>query len=184
MTETIAYRVADLSQTKPTRFNLRPDANTCQDIATRLGLDGLRKLSLVGEVKASGKRDWVLTAKLGATVTQACVVTLDPVVTRIDSEFSRTYLKVFDLPQSDDEEIEMPEDETIEPLPDVIDLAMVMEEALALALPEYPRKDGAHLGEAIYSEPGIAPMKDEDTRPFAGLAALRDQIASRGSDKE
>ena len=48
--------------------------------------------------------------------------------------------------------------------------------ALVLALPEYPRSEGAELGEAIFTEAGLAPMKDEDARPFAGLAALKDQL--------
>jgi hypothetical protein len=32
------------------------------------------------------------------------------------------------------------------------------------------------LGEAIFTKAGLAPMKDEDARPFAGLAALKDQL--------
>ena len=35
---------------------------------------------------------------------------------------------------------------------------------------------GAELGEAVYAEDGVQPMRDEDTRPFAGLAALRGQL--------
>jgi len=29
------------------------------------------------------------------------------------------------------------------------------------------------LGEAVFAAPGTAPLRDEDTRPFAGLAGLR-----------
>ena len=35
---------------------------------------------------------------------------------------------------------------------------------------------GAELGEAVYTAPGQIPMSDEDARPFAGLAALRDKL--------
>jgi len=49
---------------------------------------------------------------------------------------------------------------------------------LCLTLPEYPRAEGATLGESIYTQPGEAPMRDEDARPFAGLAALKDQLKS------
>ena len=72
----------------------------------------------------------------------------------------------------------MPDDDTIEPLPDVIDLGAVLAEALALNLPLYPRADGAHLDQAVFTEPGKLPMTDEDARPFAGLAGLRDQLKS------
>ena len=47
---------------------------------------------------------------------------------------------------------------------------------LLLALPLYPRSENAELGEAVFTEDGVAPLKDEDTKPFAGLAALRDRF--------
>jgi len=56
----------------------------------------------------------------------------------------------------------------------VIDPAAVMIEALALAMPLYPRAEGADLGEAVHAEPGVTPMRDADARPFAGL---RDRLA-------
>ncbi len=80
-------------------------------------------------------RDWRLEAKLGATVVQPCVVTAEPVTTRIDDPVTRRYLAQMPEPQGD--EVEMPEDDSAEPLPDVLDLSAVMAEALALALPLY-----------------------------------------------
>ena len=71
----------------------------------------------------------------------------------------------------------MPEDDTRDPLPEVIDVATVALEALALALPLYPRAPGAELGEAVYTAPGATPLRDEDLRPFAGLAALKSRLA-------
>jgi hypothetical protein len=47
-----------------------------------------------------------------------------------------------------------------------------MSEALALALPLYPRAPGAEFQEAAASAPGAAPLTRESTRPFAGLADL------------
>ncbi|HHI70111.1 MAG TPA: DUF177 domain-containing protein, partial [Rhodobacteraceae bacterium] len=34
--------------------------------------------------------------------------------------------------------------------------------------------------ETTFSEPGTEPMKDEDLRPFAGLASLRDKLDKNG----
>ena len=76
-------------------------------------------------------------------------------------------------------EVEMPEDDTVEELPATLNLVDVMTEALALALPDFPRADGAELGEAIFTEPGVAPMRDEDTRPFAGLSSLKDALEKK-----
>ena len=52
--------------------------------------------------------------------------------------------------------------------------------ALALALPLYPRAPGAELGQAVFAEPGTAPLKDEDLRPFAGLAGLKAKLEGGG----
>jgi uncharacterized metal-binding protein YceD (DUF177 family) len=57
-------------------------------------------------------------------------------------------------------------DDTLEPLGQFIDLAAVMIEELALALPEYPRAEGAALDSAL-DEP--AP---DTRRPLAGLDKL------------
>jgi uncharacterized metal-binding protein YceD (DUF177 family) len=122
-----------------------------------------------------------LKAVLGATVVQPCSVTLDPVTTRIDVPVTRLYQREYQ--DIDAPEAEMPEDDTIEPLGTWIDVEAAMIEALVLALPLYPRADGAELGEAVFTTPGQTPMRDEDARPFAGLEALKSQMKGDG-DKE
>ncbi|MDO6755458.1 DUF177 domain-containing protein [Phaeobacter inhibens] len=181
MSESTAFRVADLPQNRATTFELRPEVDVLKALAQDLGIDDLRKLRFAGEIRALGKRDWELVGDLGATVVQPCVVTLDPVTTRIDQQVRRSFIAGMVHPDSE-EEVEMPEDDTSEPLGSHISPQEVMVEALALALPQYPRKDGVSLGESVHAEPGVAPMRDEDTKPFAGLAALRDQLDGGGED--
>ncbi|PPB80018.1 uncharacterized metal-binding protein YceD (DUF177 family) [Albidovulum inexpectatum] len=175
-------RVADLPPRKPTRFRLEPDSETSAAIAQSLGILGVDKLRFEGELRPIGRGDWELTAQLGATVRQACVVTLDPVSTRIDEQVIRRYLADYQEPEG--EEVEMPEDDTAERLTEVIDLGTVMVEALALALPDYPRRPGAELGQAQFAAPGVTPLTDEDLRPFAGLADLlkKDEKDADSSD--
>lgn len=170
-------RFADLPNRKRTAFSVEPDAAARAAIAAAMGLDGLRKLRFSGALLPAGKSDWHLEAALGASAQQACVVTLDPVMTRIDETVTRAY--VADFSQPDATEIEMPEDDTTDPLPATLDLVEVMMEALALALPAYPRKEGVETGTAVFTEPGNTPMRDEDTRPFAGLADLRGALAKK-----
>lgn len=169
-----ALRVAELSQNAQTPFSLRPDADSLRKIAEELDLSALRKLSFEGRLKALGRSDWQLEARLGATVVQPCVVTLEPVQTRIDVNVTRLFVQDYEEPE--ETEVEMAEDDRTEPLGAWIDPAVVMIEALALEIPEYPRADGAELGQAVYTKPGEAPMTDEDARPFAGLANLKDQL--------
>lgn len=170
-----ALRVGDLNQNTKTAFALRPDADHLSAIAVELDLTALRKLSFEGHVAAAGAQDWQLIGRLGATVVQPCVVTLEPVTTRIDADVTRLFMASPDLPD-DEVEAEMPDDDRVEALGQWIDPAQVMIEALALEVPDYPRKDDAHLGQMVYTKPGEAAMTDEDARPFAGLAALKDQL--------
>ena len=111
--------MADLPQNAPTPFELRPGTQALEGIKQELGLLGLRKLSFAGDIRAQGKRDWVLTGKLGATVIQPCVVTLEPVTTRIDIPVSRLFLA--DWADPDEPEFEIPEGDESEPLGPEID---------------------------------------------------------------
>ena len=52
----------------------------------------------------------------------------------------------------------------------------VFRETLVLALPDYPRAEGVELGERVFSEEGVKPMRDQDAKPFAGLAALKEKM--------
>ncbi len=164
------YRVADLAARKATRFDLSPDPDMRRRIAEQLGIVAVDKLRFRGELRPQGRGDWVLEATLGATVTQPCVITLAPVTTRIEEAVTRRYLA--DMPEPEGEEVEMPEDDSAEPLLAVIDAGAVLTEALTLALPLYPRAEGAQLGATRFTEPGAEPLEDEALKPFAGLADL------------
>jgi uncharacterized metal-binding protein YceD (DUF177 family) len=167
--------LARLTRSRDTPFEIVPDAETRAGLATDLDLLALRKLRFAGRLIPEGVRDWRLEAMLGATVVQPCVVTAEPVTTRLDETVERRYLS--DLEEPTGEEAEMPEDDTLEPVPVVLDLSAVLAEALALALPIYPRAPGAALEEAVFAAPGIAPMTDQDAKPLAALAALRDRLS-------
>lgn len=163
---------------EPRPFELRPDAATCADIAEQLGILVCRKLSFAGQLIPEGKSDWRLQGHLGATVVQPCVVTLEPVTTRIETDVVRQYVAGLKTDFDPDSETEMPEDDSLEPLPEVLNLSEVMTEALALSLPLYPRADNAALDQANFTEPGKSAMTDDDAKPFAALAQLRKQMGN------
>lgn len=176
---TLALRVADLPGRGHVPFHLTPDAEARQDIAEQLRIVRIRKLDFRGDVQPQGSQDWALTAKLGATVVQECVVTAEPVTTRIDVDVTRIFVRHMDDPT--EAESEMPEDDTREPLRAVIDLGDVMAEALALELPDYPRASEASLDdvEGLSREP----LEDERPNPFAALEALKSNM-ERDEPKE
>lgn len=172
------FRVAALPTRKALRFDVTLDAESRAALVRDLELSDLPRLRLRGEIRPVGRGDFELEATLDALAVQPCAVTLAPVETTIAETVLRRYVEGMVWPEG--EEIEMPEDDSAEPLPDRIDLRDVTAEALALALPDYPRAPGAELGEAIFAEADKAPLRDADVKPFAALASLRDRLSGEG----
>ena len=167
--------VSDLPKSKPTFFKVAPEAAAKKAIADYLGLDALPKLTFQGEIAPDGASSWLLRGSIGASVIQPCVATLEPVKTRIDDEVNRFFIRQ-DVDQELSGETEMPEDVSIETVGDSIDLGKIMVEALGLRIPMFPRAAGGEPVNITVTEPGIAPLTDEDVRPFAQLKNLRDKL--------
>lgn len=184
--DTTILILARLDQHEPTTFDLAPDAQARNAIARRLGFVELRKLRLTGRLIPDGAQDWRLTARLGATIVQECVATLDPVTTRLDEDIERRYVAHMpgDSGEPDDDEgdedgTEIVTDDRLEPLNPAIDLGELLEESLALTAPQYPRVTRSDQISAQAAPPGVTPLRDEDTRPFAALAALKDKMGDK-----
>ena len=178
-----ARLVSGLSQNSPTAFEIKPTPEERLAAANELGFDDIRKLTFVGELEAEGERDWCLTGRLGASIVQPCVATLEPVVTRIDTPVMRRFLARWEDQAEAGSETEMPEDVTLEPLATEINPAIVMLEELVLSAPDFPRaSDAAPLDPLRVTEPGKDVLSDEDLKPFAGLAALK--AAMGGSEPD
>lgn len=152
-------------------FDLAPGAAERTALAAELGLIALPALRFRGRVEPLGRSDAALTARLLAEIVQRCGLTLAPVPATIDEAVNRRYLADWAEPET--EETEVPEDDTAEPLPPVLDLTALMAEALALALPPFPRAPGAEFAPLSAAPPGVEPLRDERRNPFAALAALR-----------
>ncbi len=165
-------RVIDLARLRDATefpFDIAPKEAESQAIARLMDARSVRKMRFAGRLTPLARGGWRLDGRLGATVTQTCVVTLEPVTTRVDQDVRRLYLPDAS-PAGADVILSPDEDEEIDPLPDRLDIGLVAVEALALALPAYPRKEGASLTENGYG------AEDEVVKPFAALAALRDKL--------
>lgn len=174
------WTVAELPRRQDTGFDITLDAETSAALATKLGVLDIRKLRFTGALHPTGARDWRLDAQLGATVVQSSVVTLDPVSTRIDEPITRRFVAELPEEPAPGSEIELTADENEEPLGREIDLFAVLSEALALALPAYPRGEDEGSADAVFAAPGVVPMTDEDARPFAELAGLKAKLDKSG----
>ena len=166
---------------RSTRFDISPDDAERKTLAAMLGISGISRLRFTGEVRPLGNRDFELDGQLEAVVIQPCVISLDPVATTIREPVVRRYLHDF-LPPAED--AEMSADDSDEPLSAIIDVGSVMAEALALALPDYPRRPGAVLETTVHTAPGLAPMQEADVRPFAGLARLVQRLPEQDDDSD
>lgn len=173
---TYPVRFSDIPKSKGMRFDITFSQNDLADVASILSALSVKKMRIQGKISPSAAKDWALSAKVGTTVSQTCVITLEPVQTRVDTQIDITYVSDYTL-DGDDNVTEMKADETLEPLMDEIDLASIAIEAVALALPDYPKSQNAQLEATVFAEPGVTPMSDEDTKPFASLASLKDKLS-------
>jgi uncharacterized metal-binding protein YceD (DUF177 family) len=166
-------RVLELRQLRDLEsfdFDIAPTEAEAAALARLLGANAVRKLRFAGRLEPAGRGGWRLDGRLGATVVQPCVVTLEPVTTRIDQPVRRTWLPDAGRSPLAEVVVDVDADDEPEPLGERIDLGLVATEALALAMPAYPRKPGAAL-----SSPAEE-AEDERARPFAALAPLRGKL--------
>jgi uncharacterized metal-binding protein YceD (DUF177 family) len=170
--------VADLPERSDFPFDLAPSPEEARALARLMGSQAVRKVRFSGVLRPQ-HGGWVLEGRLGATVVQTCVVTLDPVTTRLDLDIRRVFLPAA-RPEGGEVAIEPFDDDEAEVLGDRIDVGLVAIEAMALALPPYPRREGAELGPSSFTAPGREPLQDADVRPFSALAALRDKFNRTG----
>ena len=169
-------RLCDMPKSKSTGFDARFSKDEMAQIAITLSAISVKKMRIFGKISPLGAKDWVLNATAGATVTQTCVVTLEPVQTRVDCPITLTYSTDYQA-DSIESVTEMTTDENFEPLTDEIDLTAIANEVIAMALPDYPKSPDAQLKTSTFAAKDITPMTDADTKPFASLASLKDKLS-------
>jgi uncharacterized metal-binding protein YceD (DUF177 family) len=151
--------------------HLAADAQARAAIARLAGLPEISRLEADVEAIPHGKDGIRVTGRVSATVTQTCVVTLEPMQSEIDEAIDVLYLRNLQQGSGPDrghseEELGKIGDERIEPLlGDAIDLGAVATEFLILGIDPYPRR-----ADAEFAPP--APEQPSDG-PFAALAALK-----------
>jgi len=142
-------------------------------LARRFGLLGLDLLAATLRLESGGGAGLLrLDGHLSAEVTQACVVTLEPVASRVEEDFSLLF-SVEGGPASATAREVVVDPEAEEPPealgPGGLDLGEAVAQQLALALNSYPRAPGAALSEAETPENDT----DAPAGPFGVLEALK-----------
>ncbi len=174
-------RIAGVEFSRPVALEDLPEEGLAVDltadegeraaVARRLGLRDVSRFGLRGRIDrdpASG--GFWLSAELSAAVTQACVVTLDPVDAEIRIAVSRAFVAADPAEVMPEEgEIDATAEDPPDPAPGgVADLGEVATEELALALDPYPRKPGA-----AWPADGLEQGAEDRGGPFAALRQLK-----------
>lgn len=149
------------------RIDLAADEAECAAIAEQLGLAGLGALKAHAVIDRDGTAV-VARGRISAALEQACVVSGEPIATRIDEPFELRFVP--DPGGQPDEEVELAADDLDTIFHDgaAIPLGQALLDTLALAIDPYPRGPNAA---AALQEAGV--LSEEEAGPFAALAALK-----------
>jgi hypothetical protein len=172
---THTYELGRLSQAGD-EITIAPDKEQRESIADWVGVDVVDDFTARIELRKLTPTRFSFDADLAADIVQSCVVTLEPVRTRIERRFSRD-LFLTAAAQHTEKEIEIApvDDDGREEIANLrYDLAIPILEELALAIDPYPRAPG------VSFEPPPDPDVAE-SHPFAALKGLQGQQKSQKS---
>lgn len=144
----------------------------CAALARRFGVEAVWAFSFQIEAAPWGPGGLRLRGRAEARLTQTCVVSLEP-LEKVVSEPVERFLAPANRLAEAQALLDPDLDEAPEPLGGPVDLGEIAAETVALAIDPYPRAPGAAFEGARSAPPGVAPLTDEQARPFAALAALK-----------
>jgi len=136
-----------------------------------LGILGCQRLVAEFTIRAIGKGHYRLAGKVAGELTQACVVSLEPVAQSVEGSFDVEFWPEGSLPEAGEEEIGALGAAEIEPVVHGrIDAGRIVFETVATSLDPYPRKPGA-----IFEADAVEDSELFDAGPFAALRKLKDR---------
>ncbi len=172
---------------KPVFLDIAASEDECAAVARRLGILGVDELKAECWVtREQGGRVIHVTGNLNAKIRQACVVTLEPVESEISESFEGWFADPeqtvsFAKARREREQVksgqEVPileEWEDPEPTQDgLVDIGELVVQNLALAMPQYPHKDG--VTHEITDEDLKTEKSDLRKNPFEGLKRWKER---------
>jgi len=113
----------------------------------------------------SGQQTFVATGTIKAEVVQTCIVTLEPIKSRLDIDVDIVFIPAESACGSSEASQEAELDEEFEYFADgKIDIGEQVAQQLGISIDPYPRKKGVKLGAVEFGK------KPEKIKPFAKLA--------------
>ncbi|MGQ0740798.1 MAG: YceD family protein [Alphaproteobacteria bacterium] len=151
-----------------TDISLSPNESERARLAAWLAVDSLTGLEATIRIMKLVEGRFSYEANFAADVVQSCVVTLEPVRSRIEQSVHRSYEIMPGIRQEPSRIVQVTPTEDEEPeLLDrpVVDVAAPVIEELSLAIEPYPRAPGA-----VFQQPGD---QEARTSPFEVLKSLK-----------
>ncbi len=156
----------------PVRVRLAADERERQALANVWNIEGVNSLSAELQI-ARWKKDGVrITGRVSGEIVQACVVTLEPVVSTVDQEIDQIFVpegsKLARIVADGAGEMVLDPDGPDLPetfVGDTIDAGELVAEFAALGIDPYPKKPGAEFAAHIESADDV----DRKPSPFAVL---------------
>lgn len=142
-------------------------------LSRRFGLKAIDKLEAVCHLRRDAQ-GIVARGHLSARLTQLCVVTGDPLPTKVEQDFAIRFVP--EPAVTGEDEVELSEDEcdTVFYTGGAIDLGEAAAETMALELDTYPR--GPRAAEVL-REAGV--KNEDEAAPVNALAGLKDLLAKK-----
>jgi uncharacterized metal-binding protein YceD (DUF177 family) len=152
------------------RVAFEADAATCGKLAARFQVDGVEDLHVVVQMAPFGKRGLMATGRVTGRVQQPCSVTLQPVWTGIEVDFTNEFQPADIVAQ-----FVIPEDDFEAEVPDAMqdgeaDLGEAVTQIFAMEVPAYPRAQDAQFDDFIDPDDDL---DDKPPSPFAALQGLK-----------
>jgi uncharacterized metal-binding protein YceD (DUF177 family) len=145
-------------------------ADELVELARTLDIPSFESLAVNYEIKPLPRGRFRFSGEIKASLTQACIVTLDPVPAELTESFSVELLPEEELEVDNSEaEQEILSTPDLEPIADGrIEAGAIIYELISAALEPYPRKEGA---EFDWIDPKAAEAASDN--PFAVLKKLK-----------
>ena len=147
------------------RVELVADGGAREALAKLAGLAELPRLEAEFDLARHGSDGLRVAGRVSATVVQNCVVTLEPIESRIDEAIDLLFLGAAEEAASAGLQPLEADDPPETLRGGAVDLGQIATEFLLLGIDPYPRKPGA-----VFDAP---PAGDPSSHPFAALAALK-----------
>lgn len=141
-----------------------------QALAKDLDLAEVSKLEVSIATRIWRKEGYALVVQGRVDVVQTCIVSLEPVLEKVELSFERKFLPADEVEDMEDISVELELDYEAEDPPEpmegqVLNLYDMIREELSLSLNPYPRKEGV----APVEQPNTADNDEGRKSPFAVL---------------